>query len=157
MCTSRHRSNSKDSRSALFIRHFIPDSSRAAIATTSNGHHDPQRAAATGFDILRRDQAVQRGGIDGFEPVCIAHFGEQQVEQFGQVERVGRAREHEQPQSLAELSDEGHARRKPEIGERLTVIPNHCCSVSNMVDEVYGTRDGEIEVVWPVAARGQVR
>jgi hypothetical protein len=39
----------------LFIRDFIPDSSGAAIGTVSNGHHDPQRAAATDFDILRRD------------------------------------------------------------------------------------------------------
>jgi hypothetical protein len=29
--------------------------------------------------------------------------------------------------------------------------------VSNMVDEVYGVRDGTVETVWPVAARGEVR
>jgi D-serine deaminase-like pyridoxal phosphate-dependent protein len=46
---------------------------------------------------------------------------------------------------------------RPEIGEVVNVIPNHCCVVSNMVDEVYGIRDGAVEVVWPVAARGKVR
>jgi D-serine deaminase-like pyridoxal phosphate-dependent protein len=46
---------------------------------------------------------------------------------------------------------------RPEIGEIVNVIPNHCCVVSNMVDEVYGVRDGVVEVVWPVAARGKVR
>jgi D-serine deaminase-like pyridoxal phosphate-dependent protein len=47
--------------------------------------------------------------------------------------------------------------RPPAIGEVINVIPNHCCVVSNMVDEVYGIRNGHVEVVWPVAARGKVR
>jgi hypothetical protein len=29
--------------------------------------------------------------------------------------------------------------------------------VTNMVDEIYGVRDGAVEVVWPVGARGRVR
>ena len=45
---------------------------------------------------------------------------------------------------------------KPEIGERLSIIPNHCCVVSNLVDEVVGQRGGLVEVVWKVAARGTV-
>ena len=48
-------------------------------------------------------------------------------------------------------------KEKPAIGETVNVIPNHCCVVSNMVDEVYGVRNGAVEVVWPVAARGKVR
>ena len=47
--------------------------------------------------------------------------------------------------------------RKPDIGERVTVIPNHCCSVTNLFDEVVGVRRGHVEVVWEVAARGAVR
>ncbi len=47
--------------------------------------------------------------------------------------------------------------KKPSVGEVINIIPNHCCVVSNMVDEVYGLRDGRVEVVWPVAARGKVR
>jgi D-serine deaminase-like pyridoxal phosphate-dependent protein len=46
---------------------------------------------------------------------------------------------------------------KPEIGERLTVIPNHCCTVTCMFDEVVGAREGEVEVIWQVTARGTVR
>lgn len=46
---------------------------------------------------------------------------------------------------------------RPTIGEVVEVIPNHCCSVSNMNDEVHGVRDGVVEVTWPVAARGKVR
>lgn len=43
---------------------------------------------------------------------------------------------------------------KPEIGERVTVLPNHCCAVSNLFNEVAGIRGNRVEVVWPVAARG---
>jgi D-serine deaminase-like pyridoxal phosphate-dependent protein len=46
---------------------------------------------------------------------------------------------------------------RPRVGEVVHVVPNHCCVVSNMVDELYGVRDGAVEVVWPVAARGRVR
>jgi D-serine deaminase-like pyridoxal phosphate-dependent protein len=47
--------------------------------------------------------------------------------------------------------------RKPEIGERVSIIPNHCCVVSNLFDEVVGTRGGQVEVIWPVVARGTVK
>lgn len=52
--------------------------------------------------------------------------------------------------------DFGPCPRKPEIGERVTVIPNHVCPVSNLFDQVVAARDGKVEVVWPVAARGTV-
>jgi D-serine deaminase-like pyridoxal phosphate-dependent protein len=45
----------------------------------------------------------------------------------------------------------------PRVGDVVHVVPNHCCVVSNMVDELYGVRRGRLEVVWPVAARGRVR
>ena len=44
----------------------------------------------------------------------------------------------------------------PRIGERLRIIPNHACVVSNLFDVVHLVRrDGEIETI-PVAARGRV-
>jgi D-serine deaminase-like pyridoxal phosphate-dependent protein len=46
---------------------------------------------------------------------------------------------------------------RPRVGEVVHVVPNHCCVVSNMVDELYGVRGGTVEVTWPVAARGAVR
>lgn len=46
---------------------------------------------------------------------------------------------------------------RPAVGDVVSVVPNHCCVVSNMVDEVYGVRRGAVEVAWPVAARGTVR
>jgi D-serine deaminase-like pyridoxal phosphate-dependent protein len=53
--------------------------------------------------------------------------------------------------------DLSQCKRKPEVGEVLHVIPNHCCVVTNMMDEVYGVRRGQVETVFPVVARGKVR
>jgi D-serine deaminase-like pyridoxal phosphate-dependent protein len=47
--------------------------------------------------------------------------------------------------------------RKPEIGERVTVIPNHCCVVSNLFNQMVGVRGDKVEVIWPVAARGALQ
>src|SRR6266581_132611 len=35
---------------------------------------------------------------------------------------------------------------RPRVGDVVHVIPNHCCVVSNMVDEVHGIRKGRLEV-----------
>jgi D-serine deaminase-like pyridoxal phosphate-dependent protein len=45
---------------------------------------------------------------------------------------------------------------KPEIGEVVTILPNHCCVANNLFNQVIGVRDGQVEVVWPVQARGAV-
>ncbi len=42
----------------------------------------------------------------------------------------------------------------PTSARCVAVIPNHCCVVSNMHRQVYGVRGDEVEVIWPVAARG---
>ncbi len=53
--------------------------------------------------------------------------------------------------------DLSQCRERPAVGEVVNVVPNHCCVVSNMVDEVVGVRGDRVELVWPVAARGKVR
>ena len=53
--------------------------------------------------------------------------------------------------------DLSSCRERPQIGEVVNVISNHCCVVTNMVDEIYGVRGGGVEVVWPVLARGKVQ
>jgi len=43
------------------------------------------------------------------------------------------------------------------IGDRLEIIPNHICPVVNMFDEIVGIRNGRVEVIWPILARGRVK
>ncbi len=47
--------------------------------------------------------------------------------------------------------------RVPEVGERISVIPNHVCAMMNLHDTVYGVRRDRVEAVWDVAARGKVK
>ena len=45
---------------------------------------------------------------------------------------------------------------RPEVGERVQVVPNHVCVVVHLNDIVYGVRNGEVvETEWEVAARGR--
>jgi D-serine deaminase-like pyridoxal phosphate-dependent protein len=44
----------------------------------------------------------------------------------------------------------------PGVGDRIEVIPNHCCHVMNLVDFAYGVRGENVEAQWKVAARGKV-
>jgi D-serine deaminase-like pyridoxal phosphate-dependent protein len=46
---------------------------------------------------------------------------------------------------------------RPSIGERVTLIPNHACAVSNLHDVVYGVRGNRVERAFAVAARGKVQ
>lgn len=54
------------------------------------------------------------------------------------------------------IIDLSRSATKPEVGDVINVIPNHCCVVSNMVDQVYVVRDGAVIDIFPVAARGAV-
>jgi D-serine deaminase-like pyridoxal phosphate-dependent protein len=47
--------------------------------------------------------------------------------------------------------------RRPEVGEVVTIVPNHACGTTNMHDEVVAHRGGEVLAVWPIAARGKLR
>jgi D-serine deaminase-like pyridoxal phosphate-dependent protein len=70
----------------------------------------------------------------------------------------------EYPQAkIYSLSEEhGHVdfsacETRPQIGERVSILPNHCCTVTCLFDEVVGMRNNQVEVTWKVAARGTVR
>jgi D-serine deaminase-like pyridoxal phosphate-dependent protein len=55
------------------------------------------------------------------------------------------------------MLDLSHCDRKPEIGERVRIVPNHVCVVSNLHDEVVMSRAGGVVDSWRVAARGKTR
>jgi D-serine deaminase-like pyridoxal phosphate-dependent protein len=75
------------------------------------------------------------------------------------LEGYGLILEYPDAQIYALSEEHGHVDfskcdHKPQIGERVTVIPNHCCVVSNLFNQMIGVRKGTVEVVWDVAARG---
>jgi D-serine deaminase-like pyridoxal phosphate-dependent protein len=63
--------------------------------------------------------------------------------------------------SLARLSEEhGHVALDPgdrlELGQRVHVVPNHVCPVSNLFEELWAMRGSRIVGRWAIAARGRV-
>jgi len=46
---------------------------------------------------------------------------------------------------------------KPEIGERVQVLPVHPCPCVNEHDEMVAVRQGRVDAVWPILARGKIR
>jgi len=80
------------------------------------------------------------------------------TEEFGLPELQG-----EPMAKLAQLSEE-HAKLDVldaacslSPGDKVQFIPSHCCTTINLHDEYFCIRDGKLEAVWPVDARGKVR
>ncbi len=70
----------------------------------------------------------------------------------------------EYPEAVIERLNEEHGvidlsgcAVKPEIGERVRILANHVCVVSNLHDDVALSRDDQLVDVWRVAARGKTR
>ncbi|HEU5141517.1 MAG TPA: alanine racemase [Bacillales bacterium] len=61
---------------------------------------------------------------------------------------------------VKKLSDE-HAVITPgsslNVGDRIEIIPNHVCPTVNLYDRAYGVRDGKVEKIFQVTARGCVQ
>jgi D-serine deaminase-like pyridoxal phosphate-dependent protein len=45
---------------------------------------------------------------------------------------------------------------RPAAGDLVRIIPNHVCVVVHLNDIVYGVRGENVEMTWPVAARGRI-
>ncbi|MEM2875666.1 MAG: DSD1 family PLP-dependent enzyme [Candidatus Bathyarchaeia archaeon] len=43
------------------------------------------------------------------------------------------------------------------VGDKVELIPSHCCTTVNLHDKYYGVRDGVLEVVWEIPGRGKSR
>jgi 3-hydroxy-D-aspartate aldolase len=44
----------------------------------------------------------------------------------------------------------------PAIGDKIRVVPGHCDPTINMHDWFVGVRNGRVEALWPILARGAV-
>ena len=49
------------------------------------------------------------------------------------------------------------AERSFTVGDKIRIIPNHVCVAINLHEYIYGVRDGMLEEVWRVDARGKVQ
>ena len=42
----------------------------------------------------------------------------------------------------------------PALGDKLLLVPGHCDPTANLYDWYVCVRDGRVEALWPVSARG---
>jgi len=49
------------------------------------------------------------------------------------------------------------AERRPRLGETVRLLPSHCDTTVNLYDRFHAVRDGRLEAVWSIAARGRIR
>ena len=40
-------------------------------------------------------------------------------------------------------------------GDKIEVLPSHCCTTINLHDRWYGIRDDGVEAIWDIAGRGR--
>jgi D-serine deaminase-like pyridoxal phosphate-dependent protein len=58
---------------------------------------------------------------------------------------------------LSEEHAKGHVSesdRNYQPGKKVHLIPSHCCTTVNLYDYIHVVRNGRVEAVWPIAARG---
>jgi len=42
------------------------------------------------------------------------------------------------------------------VGDSVLLVPGHCCTTANLHDRYYCVRNGIVEDVWPIEARGRM-
>ncbi len=106
---------------------------------------------ATVISVPSSDRAVIDAGSKSVTSENISKFGV-----FGLIKGrpdlrfVGANEEH----GMIKMTS---PQRKLKVGDRLEIIPNHVCPVMNLHDEAVGIRNGRVETVWAIAARGKIR
>lgn len=157
-CPVRSNGGSPD----FFSAHLVPSATEHRAGTYVYNDRSMVRAGCCGTGDLAMQVLVtvvsrpteSRAVIDaGSKALTSDLLG---FQEFGEVDGLPGAR-------IAGLSEEhgvvdlaGVAGRLPEVGERLKVVPNHTCVVTNLFDRMVFHRGGVVTRVEEVAARGTV-
>ena len=88
--------------------------------------------------------------VDTGLKVLAKEFGIPQPVGVNGVEMTGLSEEHGKI-----LVSEASVSLKP--GDKLEILPTHCCTTVNLHDRYYGIRNGIVESVWNIAARGKAQ
>jgi D-serine deaminase-like pyridoxal phosphate-dependent protein len=93
------------------------------------------------------DRVVTDAGMK----VVTKEFGWPEVIEPGGLVVQGLSEEH------GKLLAEDPARVDLAPGDRVRLIPSHCCTTMNLHDCLYVIRDGRLVDIWPIAARGRAQ
>jgi D-serine deaminase-like pyridoxal phosphate-dependent protein len=129
---------------------YIYNDVMTVASGTANWEQCAMRVKATVVSRPTPDRAVIDAGTKVFTSDQYTVKGYGHVMEYPEAVVAQLSEEH----GVIDLSS---CKERPAVGDMVNVVPNHCCVVSNMVDEVYGVRGNRVEVAWEVSARGTVR
>ena len=87
--------------------------------------------------------------VDTGMKVLAKEFGIPQPRGIAGLEMTGLSEEHGKMNADASVS------LTP--GDKLEILPTHCCTTVNLHDRYYGIRGGIVEAVWDITARGKAQ
>jgi D-serine deaminase-like pyridoxal phosphate-dependent protein len=103
------------------------------LATVSSVPSDDRAVLDAGVKSISTDQGLpEMKGVEGI-----------------QVSKLSAEHTH------LDLAGSNHTRLK--VGDKVELYPSDTDTTINLHNEFYGVRDGEVEVVWPILARGKSR
>ena len=90
----------------------------------------------------------------GIKSIATEHTADYRVTTFPRVKDLPGAEVivHSEEHALIQLDEETFQR--VELGDKLELMPPHCCSTCNLHDRFHALRGDQVEAVWPIAARG---
>ena len=111
------------------------------------------RAVMTVVSRPTADRAILDGGSKTLSAATMpvdGHTSMGYIVEYPQARFTGASEEHGHV-------DVSACDPKPQIGERVQVLPVHPCPTINEHDQIIALRQGKVEAIWPVHARGQIR
>jgi D-serine deaminase-like pyridoxal phosphate-dependent protein len=88
----------------------------------------------------------ERVVVDAGLKAITKEFGIPKVRNVAGAELVGLSEEH----GIMKVQDTCKLR----VGDKIQLIPSHCCTTCNLHDRYYGIRNERVETVWPISGRG---
>ncbi len=143
-----------------FQSHLVPGLTEIRVGTyvyndwttVTQGHCRPEQCAQKVICTVVSRPTPTRAILDGGSKT----FSSDGPLPMGRIVEYPEAAIYRMSEEHAQV-DISRCARKPEVGERVHVIANHACAVSNLHDVVYGLRGDRVEAVWPILARGKVQ
>ncbi|RKQ70046.1 DSD1 family PLP-dependent enzyme [Oceanibaculum indicum] len=108
---------------------------------------DTFRHALFIYTTVMSHPAAERAYLDAGLKAFSVDSGLPMVHKLEGAELVRASDEH----GALALSNPGN---RPKLGDKLRLIPGHCDPTVNLYDWIVGIRDGRVEALWEVTARG---
>jgi 3-hydroxy-D-aspartate aldolase len=90
---------------------------------------------------------VMSGGFYGVQPPVLAKVDGEPLE----FVKASLSDEH----TTLTFKEGNDARKKLRWGQKIELVPSHCCTTVNQHDEMVAIKDGRVAAVWPITARGK--